>query len=180
MKRRSRITFVTVCLLFAAVLGGTVSGTAASAADTSYEDSGTDIVPFLGMTYAEIQEMMPDLFEAADLFGSGRTFLTDGLISFYFEYNYGDYQDQFECKVNRIVVGNNDYHNKYRIGKMMCLGATRADEREFMSGEGYTAAFSTGDERNVWTDGQHIVIVTRGPYASCSAMEISFAAEDDF
>ena len=136
------------------------------------KDSGIDVVQYFNMTFEQIKEEIPGLFEAVDTFGTGKTFLTNGKVSFYFGFWHDDTLLKNDSKINRIVISANDT-GRYRIGEDMCICATYGDEGVYMKQEGFEKVYTLGDRRNIWANDEYIVIVTRGPYASCCEIDVS-------
>ena len=160
-----KIIFVVLCMQLVLI--------SCCSAEETYEK--TDVRQYFGMTYSELMDAMPDLFEAKDTFGTGKTFLTNGGIDFYFEFYYDE--NILNAKVNRIVISDNDSGNNF-IGDKMCIAATYTDEEIYMEEMGFKDICTMGDYRKVWQNDEYVVIVTRGAYAGCCEIDISQNEEE--
>lgn len=138
------------------------------------EDNTVNVLQYFGMTYNEILMERSGLYKAIDSFGSGKEFLTDGRIDFYFDYCYSD--DIYDAAVNRIVITNNDFGRSF-VGENMCIPATYNDEILYMEANGFENVCTLGDLRKVWVSDDYIAIVSRGPYSGCCEIDISKNAE---
>ena len=137
-----------------------------------------DVSVYLGATVDELYRDFPgSLWEGTDIFSSGREFLTDGKVCFYYEYSYMS-ESRSDKKVNRIVL-NNHCGSEYWIGSLPG-GATPGDEYAGLETMDYELIFETADWRNIWKDDKgHLVIVTRGPFASACEIDYSMLAAEE-
>ena len=158
---------ITVCLTF--LLANNVQA----------EYYGTDVSSYLGKTVSYLYDTFQEsLWEGQDTLSSGRSFLTDGKVCFYYEFCYpGD--SMMDKVIDRIVL-NNNCGSEYWIGSLSG-GATYMDEYSGCTGMGYECILQTGDGRQIWQDSDnHLIIVTRGPWAGACEIDYSMIVEGDF
>lgn len=137
-----------------------------------------DIQSDLGKTYAQITSDNPALYREYSRPEDGRWYLTDGKIGYYFEYMYlPEPEIDPDAVVTSVVITYNDAYMEYSLGQSMTVNATYADEESFMSGMGYKKLLETTDMKHYWTDGTHLVIVTRGPWSGAAQIEYSLISE---
>ena len=143
------------------------------------EQYGTDVSGYLGCTVQKVLSDFPDLYSDNDQKGSGRDFLTNGKVGFYYEYIYSETEKTEEKRINRIVLYG-DCGADYRIE---CLpgGSTYGDEYSALTGMGYTFLYKTDDMRHFWMDDEnHLIIVTRGQWAGASETDYSMVISGGF
>ena len=141
-------------------------------------DDHKDITQYLGKTFSEIRQEFPFLYEAEEEYGDGKSFFTDGEICFYFGSGFSNDRKDTDT-VNRIVLTHKDTAATWSLGSMMCSAATYMDEKIYMEKEGYELVLQTGEGRHIWSDGEHVCIVTRHPLSSgCLEIDLSMAGDD--
>ena len=153
-------------------------------AECRAQESFVDVSGYLGKTVQDVMDAFPGMWMANDEMQSGRDYVTDGRICFYYEYLYNFSNEQnksiYDQTVNRIVL-NEHCGMEYRIGNSFCVGATPTDEDIYLQNMGYEKILETGDYRNIWRDaGGHLIIVTRGPFAGASAVDYCFVHDVDY
>lgn len=143
------------------------------------EEYGTDVSGYLGLTVREVLRDFPDFYYENDRQGSGRDFLTNGKVCFYYEYNYAQDEGLEDKRINRIVL-NGPCGSDYRIGKLPG-GSTYGDEYAYLNNMGYTFLYRTDDLRHFWMDDEgHLIIVTRGMYAGACETDYSLVVSNEF
>ena len=140
---------------------------------------GTDVSKYLGRTVQELLADFPDLYTDNDQAGSGRDFLTNGKVGFYYEYVYSETERIEDKRINRIVLYG-DCGEDYRI-ESLPGGATYNDEYSALTGMGYSFLYKTDDMRHFWMDDEnHLIIVTRGQWAGASETDYSLVLPGEF
>ena len=143
------------------------------------EDYGTDVSGYLGRTVRELLADFPNLYTENDRAGSGRDFLTNGKVGFYYEYPYPETDKIEEMRIDRIVLYG-DCGSDYRINRLPG-GSTYNDEYMALTTMGYSFLYKTEDMRHFWMDDEnHLIIVTRGPWAGASETDYSMVLPTDF
>ena len=146
------------------------------------DEFGTDVSGYLGKTVSEVRNDFPELYSGNDSNNSGRDYLTDGKVLFYYEYNYsseGERSATGQERINRIVL-NNLCGSEYRIGSLPG-GSTYGDEYGILTGMGYEFLYGTGDIRHFWMDEEgHLIIVTRGMWAGACKTDYSLVETNEF
>ena len=171
----SRILHTLALSIFAgALMAGFMAITAAA------EYNPVDVSGYLGRTVEEVYRDFPDFWTETDQSQSGREYLTNGRVCFFYEYALTDDDNMFEKKINRIVL-NDRCGSEFRIGGLSG-GATYGDEYAGLTGMGYEFLYTTGDNRHIWMDEEkeHLIIVTRGPWASACEIDYSEVISEDF
>ena len=145
----------------------------------SAQEYGTDVSTYLGWTVQELLSNFPDLYKDNDQTGSGRDFLTNGKVGFYYEFIYSDTEKLEDKKINRIVLYG-DCGADYRI-ESLPGGSTYNDEYAALTGMGYSFLYKTDDARHFWMDDEnHLIIVTRGPWAGASETDYCLISHGEF
>ena len=143
------------------------------------EEYGIDVSGYLGCSVQEVLSDFPDLYTDNDVQGSGRDFLTNGKVGFYYEYVYSDTEKVEDKRINRIVLYG-DCGADYRIGSLPG-GSTYGDEYSALTGMGYTFLYKTDDMRHFWMDDEsRLIIVTRGPWAGASETDYTTVLSGEF
>ena len=143
------------------------------------EEYGTDVSVYLGRTVQELISDLPDLYSDNDQAGSGRDFLTNGKVGFYYEYTYSETETIEEKKINRIVLYG-ACGADYCIGQLPG-GSTYNDEYMALTNMGYSFLYKTNDMRHFWKDDEdHLIIITRGPWAGASETDYSEVIPGEF
>ena len=143
------------------------------------EEYGIDVSGYLGRTVQEVLSDFPDLYFDNDEQGSGRDFLTNGKVGFYYEYAYSDTEMIEDKRINRIVFYG-DCGADYRIN-LLPGGSTYGDEYSALTSMGYTFLYKTDDMRHFWMDNEnHLIIVTRGPWAGASETDYTTVLPGEF
>lgn len=143
------------------------------------ESYGTDVSGYLGRTVGELLADFPDLYTDNDRAGSGRDFLTNGEVGFYYEFADMEPEKLEEKRINRIVLYGSCGAD-FWIGDLPG-GSTYGDEYTALTGMGYSFLYKTGDLRNIWMDDEnHLIIVTRGPWAGASETDYCMVTPGEY
>ena len=140
---------------------------------------GTDLSGYLGCTVQDVLLDFPDLYTDNDKAGSGRDFLTNGKVGFYYEFLYSE-NEKIEDKIIDRIVLYGSCGADFRIDQLPG-GSTYGDEYLALTGMGYSFLYKTDDMRHFWMDDEnHLIIVTRGPWAGASETDYSMVSQGGF
>ena len=143
------------------------------------DEYGRDVSGYLGRTVQDLLSDFPNLYSDNDRTGSGMDFLTNGKVGFYYEYVYSDAEKMEDKRINRIVLYG-DCGADYCIGELPG-GSTYNDEYMALTNMGYSFLYKTEDMRDFWMDDDnHLIIVTRGPWAGANETDYSEINPGDF